>query len=118
MAANIKKIRKVQFAELIEFVAVAEHRSFTRAAAQLGVSTEALSQTIRAVEDRLGLHLLDRATRHVAPTPAGERLLERLRSVLQDLESALEAPEVPAALSPCLGTGFQRFHDTPPMHDG
>jgi DNA-binding transcriptional LysR family regulator len=83
-------MRKVQFAELVEFVAVGEHRSFTRAAAQLGVSTPTLSQTIRVVEDRLGLRLLNRTTRHVAPTPAGERLLIRLRPVLEELESALE----------------------------
>ena len=87
---NARKMRKVQFAELVEFVAVAEHRSFTRAAAQLGVSTPTLSQTIRVVEDRLGLRLLNRTTRHVAPTPAGERLLIRLRPVLEELESALE----------------------------
>jgi DNA-binding transcriptional LysR family regulator len=87
---NVQKMRKVQFAELIEFVAVAEDRSFTRAAVRLGVSTATLSQTIRAVEDRLGLRLLNRTTRHVAPTPAGERLLERLRPVLENLESTLE----------------------------
>jgi DNA-binding transcriptional LysR family regulator len=90
MSLNVQKIRKVQFAELIEFVVVAEYRSFTRAADQLGFSTPTLSQKIRAVEDRLGLRLLNRTTRHVAPTPAGERLLDRLRPVLKDLESALE----------------------------
>jgi DNA-binding transcriptional LysR family regulator len=90
MSANIQKMRKLQFAQLVEFVAVAEYQSFRRAAAQLGVSTSTLSQTIRDVEDRLGLRLLNRTTRHVAPTPAGERLLKRLRSVLEDLESALE----------------------------
>ena len=90
MSMNVQKMRKVQFAELIEFVAVAEDRSFTRAAARLGVSTATLSQTIRAVEDRLGLRLLNRTTRHVAPTSAGERLLERLRPVLENLESTLE----------------------------
>jgi DNA-binding transcriptional LysR family regulator len=90
MSINVQKMRKVQFVELIEFVAVAEYRSFTRAAAQLGVSTPTLSQTVSAVEDRLGLRLLNRTTRHVAPTSAGERLLKRLRSVMEDLESALE----------------------------
>jgi LysR family transcriptional regulator, regulator of peptidoglycan recycling len=99
MSMNIQKMEKVQLAELIEFVAVAEYRSFTRAAAQLGVSTATLIQMIRAVEDRLGLRLLDRATQHAAPTPAGERLLERLLPVLEDLESTLETPEAPAALS-------------------
>jgi len=90
MSVSVKKMRKVQFAELIEFMAVTEYRSFTRAAAQLGVSTATLSQAIRVAEDRLGLRLLNRTTRRVAPTPAGERLLERLRFVLKDLDSALE----------------------------
>jgi DNA-binding transcriptional LysR family regulator len=90
MPMNVKKMRKVQFAELIEFVAVAEDRSFTRAAGRLGVSTSTLSQTIRAVEDSLGLRLLNRTTRHVAPTRAGERLLEKLRPVFEGLESTLE----------------------------
>ena len=57
------------------FVAVAEERSFTRAAAKLGVSQSALSQTIRALEAQLGIRLLTRTTRNVAPTEAGERLL-------------------------------------------
>jgi DNA-binding transcriptional LysR family regulator len=90
MSINVEKMRTIQFAELFEFMVVADHRSFTRAAAQLGVSNATLSQTIRAVEDRLGLRLLNRTTRHVAPTPAGERLLERLHPILEALKSALE----------------------------
>jgi DNA-binding transcriptional LysR family regulator len=90
MSVNVKKIRKVEFAELIEFVAVAEFRSFTRAAAELGIPTPTLSRTIRVVEGRLGLRLLNRTTRHVAPTSAGERLLVRLRPVIEELESALD----------------------------
>jgi LysR family transcriptional regulator, regulator of peptidoglycan recycling len=90
MSMNAQMVRRIQFAELIEFVTIAECRSFTRAAAQLGVSTPTLSQSIRAAEDRLGLRLLNRTTRHVAPTPAGERLLVRLRPVMEELESALE----------------------------
>ena len=62
--------------DLAAFLAVARERSFTRAAAQLGVSQSALSQTIRGLEARLGLRLLTRTTRSVAPTVAGERLLE------------------------------------------
>ena len=61
--------------DLIAFVAVARERSFTRAAARLGVSQSALSHTIRGLEERLGLRLLTRTTRCVAPTEAGERLL-------------------------------------------
>jgi len=90
MSVNVKKMRKVEFAELIEFVAVAEYRSFTQAAAQLGIPTTTLSRAIRVVEDRLGLRLINRTTRHVAPTPAGERLLVRLRPVMEELKSALE----------------------------
>ena len=62
-------------ADLSAFLAVARERSFTRAAAKLGVSQSALSQTIRGLEARLGLRLLSRTTRSVAPTEAGERLI-------------------------------------------
>ena len=61
--------------DLEAFLAVARERSFTRAAAKLGVSQSALSQTLRGLEARLGLRLLTRTTRSVAPTEAGERLL-------------------------------------------
>jgi DNA-binding transcriptional LysR family regulator len=64
--------------DLLVFRAVATERSFTRAAAKLGVSQSALSHTIRALEERLGLRLLTRTTRSVAPTEAGERLLHTL----------------------------------------
>jgi DNA-binding transcriptional LysR family regulator len=87
---NAQTIQKVQLADLIEFVTVAEHRSFVRAAAQLGVTTVTLNQTIRALEGRLGLRLLNRTTRRVAPTRVGECLLEKLRPILEDLESELE----------------------------
>jgi DNA-binding transcriptional LysR family regulator len=90
MSASIQITQRVQFADLLEFMAVAECRSFTRAAAQLGISTTTLSRTIRAVEDRLGQRLFDCTTRHVGPTSAGQRLLEKLRPVLGDLEFALE----------------------------
>src|SRR3954468_23035801 len=63
------------FHDLVAFVAVAEERSFTRAASKLGVSQSALSQTIRSLEAKLGIRLLTRTTRSVAPTEAGERLL-------------------------------------------
>ena len=61
--------------DLLAFLAVAQERSFTRAAAKLGVSQSALSHTIRGLEARLGVRLLTRTTRSVAPTAAGERLL-------------------------------------------
>ena len=62
--------------DIVAFLAVARERSFTRAAAQLGVSQSALSHTVRGLEARLGLRLLTRTTRSVAPTEAGERLLQ------------------------------------------
>jgi DNA-binding MarR family transcriptional regulator len=61
--------------DLLAFFAVAKEASFTRAAAKLGVSQSALSHTIRGLEERLGLRLLTRTTRSVAPTEAGERLI-------------------------------------------
>ena len=61
--------------DILAFLAVARERSFTRAAAQLGVSQSALSHTIRRLEERLGIRLLTRSTRSVAPTEAGERLI-------------------------------------------
>ena len=63
------------FNDLAAFAMVARERSFTKAGAKLGVSQSALSHTIRALEERLGLRLLTRTTRSVAPTEAGERLL-------------------------------------------
>jgi DNA-binding transcriptional LysR family regulator len=62
--------------DLLAFLAVARERSFTRAAAKLGVSQSALSHTIRGLEERLGVRLLTRTTRSVSPTEAGERLLQ------------------------------------------
>jgi DNA-binding transcriptional LysR family regulator len=61
-------MRGTQFAELSAFVAVAEHRNFTKAAAQLGLSRSSLSQIIRSFEERLGVRLLQRTTRSVALT--------------------------------------------------
>ena len=77
--------------DLQAFRAVATERSFTRAAAQLGVSPSALSQTLRGLEARLGLRLLTRTTRSVAPTEAGERLLETLGPALDEIEATLGA---------------------------
>lgn len=66
------------YRDIVAFITVAHARSFTRAAAELGVSQSALSHTIRQLEARLGLRLLTRTTRSVSPTQAGERLLERV----------------------------------------
>ncbi len=76
-------------ADLTAFVTVAEERNFTRAAAKLGLSQSALSQIVQRLEERLGVRLLARTTRSVAPTPAGERLVERLAPMLHDLDQGL-----------------------------
>ena len=83
-------MRGTQFAELSAFVAVAEHRNFTKAAAQLGISRPGLSQTIHSLEDRLGVRLLNRTTRSVALTEAGERLLTDAQPVLDGIDQAIE----------------------------
>src|SRR5437899_3401636 len=75
---------------LSAFLAVAEERSFTRAATRLGVSTSALSHAIKGLEERFGVHLLARTTRSVAPTDAGEKLIARLRPALGDIRGAVD----------------------------
>src|SRR6266850_4232389 len=75
---------------LAVFLAVAEERSFTRAGKRLGVSPSAMSHAIRGLEEGLGVRLLSRTTRSVAPTEAGEQLLARLRPALTDVEEALD----------------------------
>jgi len=77
--------------DLLAFLAVAKERSFTRAAAQLGVSQSALSHTVRGLEERLGLRLLTRTTRSVAPTEAGERLLRTAGPRLDEIETEMAA---------------------------
>lgn len=77
--------------DLLAFLAVAKARSFTRAAAKLGVSQSALSHAIRGLEERLGLRLLTRTTRSVSPTEAGERLLLAVGPRFEEIEAALEA---------------------------
>jgi DNA-binding transcriptional LysR family regulator len=79
------------FNDLLAFIAVARERSFTKAAAKLGVSQSALSHTIRGLEARLGLRLLTRTTRSVAPTEAGERLLHTVGPEFEKIEAGLEA---------------------------
>jgi DNA-binding transcriptional LysR family regulator len=77
--------------DLLFFLAVARERSFTRAAAQLGVSQSALSHTVRQLEERMGVRLLTRTTRSVIPTTAGERLLVNLSPRFQQIEEELQA---------------------------
>ncbi|ACE83458.1 LysR family transcriptional regulator [Cellvibrio japonicus] len=79
-----------QLKDLSAFLMVAEEASFTRAAAKLGVSQSALSQTIRGLEERLGLRLFARTTRSVSLTPAGERLLELIGPAMGQIDMGLE----------------------------
>lgn len=79
------------FNDLVAFVAVARERSFTKAAAKLGVSQSALSQTVRGLEERLGLRLLTRTTRSVSPTAAGERLLQAAGPRFEEIQAELAA---------------------------
>lgn len=92
-------MRGSDFAELKAFAAVAEAASFSRAARHLGVSPSALSQTLRGLEERLGVRLLNRTTRSVGPTEAGERLLDRLRPLFAEFDQAVQE--------------VNRFRDTP-----
>src|SRR6059058_5861937 len=77
--------------DLLAFVAVGRERSFTKAAAKLGVSQSALSHTIRQLESRLGVRLLTRTTRSVSPTEAGERLLHNVAPRLEESEAEIAA---------------------------
>jgi len=117
------------FNDLASFAVVARERSFTKAAAKLGISQSALSQTIRSLEARLGLRLLTRTTRSVAPTEAGERLLQTITPRFDEIESAvaslnelrerpagtirITAGEHPATsvLQPALGKILPRYPD-------
>jgi DNA-binding transcriptional LysR family regulator len=92
-------MRGTQFSQLTAFVAVAENRSFTKAASHLGFKTPALSHAIRSLEEQFGVRLLNRTTRSVGLTDAGEQLLRRLTPVLQSIERAID--------------GITEFRDTP-----
>lgn len=77
--------------DLIAFLAVARERSFTRAAGQLGVSPSAVSHTVRGLEERLGVRLLTRTTRSVAPTDAGERLVRTIGPRFEEIQAEIDA---------------------------
>ena len=83
-------INREDWGSLAAFAVVAEERSFTRAAARLGVSPSALSHTMRRLEERLHIQLLARSTRSVSTTEAGERLLARLRPAIDEISGAVE----------------------------
>jgi DNA-binding transcriptional LysR family regulator len=78
-----------EFSELKAFVAVADRRNFARAAEYLGLVPSTISQTVRALEERLGVRLLNRTTRNVSLTDAGERLLTRVRPAIMELDAAV-----------------------------
>jgi DNA-binding transcriptional LysR family regulator len=96
--------------DLVALVAVGHERSFTKAAAKLGVSQSALSHTVRELESRLGVRLLTRTTRSVSPTEAGERLLRsvapRLEEIAAEVASISELREKPAGTIRITATEF------------
>src|SRR6185369_10627593 len=87
-------MKKIGIAEMNAFAAIAERSSFAKAAAHLRVSRSSLSETMRSLEDKLGVRLLNRTTRSVALTEAGERLLEKLRPVLESFDEVVESVNV------------------------
>ncbi|SAP86301.1 transcriptional regulator [Klebsiella grimontii] len=119
-------MRGSDFAELKAFAMVVEQGSFTRAAAHLGVTTSTLSATIRRLEERIGVRLLHRTTRSVAPSEAGKRMMQRLAPALAALEDAVTDAQTASApagrlrlnvsriaaihyLAPVLGGFMQRY---------
>jgi DNA-binding transcriptional LysR family regulator len=83
-------MRGSEFAEMSAFAAIAENRSFTKAAIQLGVSRSTLSQNLRALEERLGVRLLNRTTRSVTLTEAGRRFVGRVQPAMSELSAAVD----------------------------
>lgn len=83
-------MRRIRPADLSIFLAIAEHRSFRRAAVELGVTPSALSHALRAIEERLDIRLVNRTTRGVALTEAGERLFGRIKPAFLDIDDALD----------------------------
>jgi DNA-binding transcriptional LysR family regulator len=84
-------MKREDIADLMAFAIIAEEKSFTRAAVRLGLSSSALSHAIRLLEQRLGTKLLNRTTRSVGPTAAGQRLLARLAPALGEIAEGVEA---------------------------
>jgi len=95
-------MERQNLADLVAFLAVADERSFTKAAAKLGTSQSSLSHTVRRLEARLGVRLLSRSTRSVSPTAAGEELIATLKPALQDIDTKIaalgELRETPAGM--------------------
>jgi DNA-binding transcriptional LysR family regulator len=87
-------MRKPDLAQIHAFAAIAERASFAKAAVHLGVSRSSLSETMRALEEKLGVRLLNRTTRSVSLTEVGERLLDQVRPVLESFDAAMESINV------------------------
>lgn len=87
----MRQMARENINDILVFLAVARERSFTRAAAKLGMTQSALSHIIRALEARLGVRLLTRTTRSVSPTEAGERLLQNVAPRLEEIEAEIAA---------------------------
>ncbi|WP_273908241.1 LysR family transcriptional regulator, partial [Enterobacter bugandensis] len=85
------QISRADVADLIYFMAIARHRSFSRAAIELGVSASALSHALKGLETRLGVRLLNRTTKSVTPTAAGEELVQSVLQPFDKIEGALES---------------------------
>src|ERR1700730_2669291 len=87
---NNKPVSDINLRDLAAFAAIAQHRSFRRAAKELGVSVSTLSERLRALEEQIGARLLNRSTRSVAPTEAGDRLLVRIAPALREIGDAAQ----------------------------
>lgn len=83
-------MRRIRSTDLAIFLAIAQHRSFRKAAVEMGVTASALSHSLRAIEERLDVRLVNRTTRGVGLTEAGERLFARIRPAFLDIDDALE----------------------------
>ena len=84
-----QQVSRENFSELLSFLAVAQERSFTKAAARRGVTPSAISHTMRLLEERLGVTLLTRTTRRVVPTPAGDYLLQNIQPLFDEIENRM-----------------------------
>jgi len=115
-------MKRPEFSDLDAFVAIVRHRNFRRAAKERGVSASTLSQSVRDLEERLGVRLLNRTTRSVTPTEAGERLAARLSPIFSEMTEALDEVNgfrdtptgtlrlnVPGAVQPILAPMVARF---------
>jgi len=115
-------MNRPEFSDLDAFAAIVRHRNFRRAALERGVSASTLSQSVRDLEERLGVRLLNRTTRSVTPTEAGERLATRLSPIFSEMAEALDEVNgfrdtpsgtlrlnVPGAAQPILAPMIARF---------